>query len=187
MSDLVHRKCAGAAAALTGAVLIAGCSTPSTTSAPGQSTSSAVSRTTASAPTTTAVPLPSPPAPVPTNSPAVPQPGAGGSAPAQCQTSGLVVTAGPAAGALEHGGAVVVFTNAGPTCTMTAYPGVNGVDGQQGTIARARRALRGTLGGLPPTEAHPRMVTLRRGQRASALLEGLNARTTGGDQERSTG
>lgn len=88
----------------------------------------------------------------------------------RCGTSKLRITVGAASPGVSHHGYVLRFQNRGGTCTLTGYPGVDGVSGQGKTLVSARRTKSGYLGGLRPGEPIPR-VGLARGKTASALLE----------------
>lgn len=163
-----HRRCAGVTAALTATVLIAGCGSTSPTSSPAPSTPSTIL---AAPPTTTA---PSPPPAPPSSSPPAPPPSTTTSGPPPCLTNQLSISDKPASGGLGHAGLVLVFANHGSTCTLTGYPGVDGVRGRA-AVVHAQRTLSGYLGGAKSTAT----VTLPGGQSASALLEGLGAPVSG--------
>lgn len=88
----------------------------------------------------------------------------------RCRTSALRITLGPASPGVSHHGFVLRFQNRGSACTLTGYPGVDGVSAQGKTLVSARRTERGYLGGLKPGEGISR-VQLSRGKTASALFE----------------
>lgn len=167
--------CAGAAVALI--VLAAGCGSSSTTTSPAPSTPSAASTTLAAPKTTT--PAPSPPSPAPSGPrsiPPAPPPGTTtpSSGPSLCLTNQLSISDKPASGGLSHAGIVLVFANHGAPCTLTGYPGVDGLRAGA-AVVHAERTLNGYLGGAKSTAT----VTLAAGQSASALLEGLDGPPAG--------
>ncbi|HJQ03340.1 MAG TPA: DUF4232 domain-containing protein [Jatrophihabitans sp.] len=75
---------------------------------------------------------------------------------------------------LSHAGYVLLFTNTGQiACTMTGYPTLTILDGQDRPVVRASPTPSGYLGGLRnPKPPFPTAV-LGPGGTASALLEGL--------------
>jgi hypothetical protein len=79
----------------------------------------------------------------------------------------------------EHSGVVLLFTNHGSRCTLTGYPGVDGLNARGKKVVSARRTRRGYLGGLSGHDARPRTVSLRHGSSASAVLEGYGAAVSG--------
>ncbi len=155
--------CAGAAVALT--VLLAGCGSSRTTTSPAPPTASAASTTLAAPRTTT--PAPSSPSPAPSTT----TPSGG---PSPCLTNQLSISDKPASGGLSHAGIVLVFTNHGAPCTLTGYPGVDGLRAGA-AVVHAERTLSGYLGGAKSTAT----VTLSAGRSASALLEGLDGPPAG--------
>lgn len=166
-----------AALAVATAALVTGCDSPSTTTSPTPSTRPTTSTTLSAPPantTTTTTPAP-PPAP-PRSSPAAPSPStttpSGG--PSPCLTNQLSISDKPASGGLSHAGIVLVFTNHGAPCTLTGYPGVDGLRAGA-AVVHAERTLSGYLGGAKSTAT----VTLPTGQSASALLEGLDGPPAG--------
>lgn len=166
------------AAVLATAVLTAGCGSSSTTSSPAPSTTAAASTTIAapSTPSASPSPAPSPTPATPSSPPPAPAPSttAPNGGPPPCLTKQLSTIDKPGAAGLGHVGIVLVFTNKGPTCTLSGYPGVDGV--RAGTaVVHAQRTLSGYLGGAPSVAA----VTLTAGQSASALLEGFGAPVSG--------
>lgn len=172
MPTTAHRRRASAVAALTLVALVAGCGSSGTTSSPTKSPApptTSVAPPPPAAPSTTSVAPPPSPAPSSTSSAGssanpAPVPGDGRTA---CPTNQLSISDKPASGGLGHFGIVLVFVNHGSTCTLTGYPGVDGVNGGT-TVIHAQRTLRGPLGGATSTMA----VTLAAGASASALLEG---------------
>lgn len=162
------------AAVLATAVLTAGCGSSSTTSSPAPTTTAAVS-TTIAAPSTPSA-SPSPPPATPSSPPPAPSPSttAPNGGPPPCLTKQLSTIDKPGAAGVGHAGIVLVFTNKGSTCTLSGYPGVDGV--RDGTaVVHAQRTLSGYLGGAPSVAT----VTLTVGQSASALLEGFGAPVSG--------
>ncbi len=79
-------------------------------------------------------------------------------------------------GGASHAGIVIVFTNRGPTCTIRAYPGVDGLGSDGQPVVHAKRTPDGYLGG-PGKSSDIRLDT---GAVASALFEGLDGRARGG-------
>lgn len=177
MSATTARKSACAAGALALTVLTAGCGASNTPPSPAPAPTTSTASATPAAPTTPSPsPSPSSPSPSPSQTQPVPQPStttpSGG--PTPCLTNHLSISDKPAPGGLEHVATVLVFTNHGPTCTLTGYPGVDGLRG--GTaVVHFQRTLRGDLGGATSTKT----VTVPAGGSASALFEGLGAPATG--------
>ncbi|MEY2450367.1 MAG: hypothetical protein QOH79_3843 [Acidimicrobiaceae bacterium] len=98
----------------------------------------------------------------------------GGSAGAQaprCVTGQLKVTFRNVEGGLGHFGVAIVFTNAGDSCVIVGYPGVDGVSADGSHVVEAQRTPAGYLGGA---RGDPPLVTLAKGEVASALFEGFN-------------
>lgn len=101
--------------------------------------------------------------------------------PSPCLTNQLSISDRPASAGLGHFGTVLVFTNHGAPCTLTGYPGVDGV--RDGTaVVHAQRTLNGYLGGTTSTTT----VTLPAGGSASALLEGFDGPEPGHECARYT-
>lgn len=88
-----------------------------------------------------------------------------GSTTAACRTESLRVSLGPGEGAAGHHYVPIVFTNAGPTCAITGFPGVSyyaGMDNHQVGDAAAR-------------DPEPiQRVVLRAGESAYAWLNQVN-------------
>ncbi len=151
----------GAAAGCTGAP--AGTVSPTT----GTTTSLATTSAPAVSPTTMAATTRAPGPP-----PAVPAPPA---ATAACADGQLRVGTAPVSSGLSHYGLLLVFTNIGrSSCTVTGYPGADGVSGAQ--VAAIPRTLRGYLGGVSGRRP---VIVLAPGAAATALLEGNSACVTG--------
>lgn len=162
MPDTDHRKRA-TAAALAVAVTVAGCGASHSTPAPAPPTTSLIPPTTKPAPSPTAAA----PSSSTSTSSTTTSPSSDGRA--SCPTSRLSISDRPASAGLGHFGTVLVFTNHGAPCTLTGYPGVDGV--RDGTsVVHAQRTLNGYLGGTTSTTT----VTLPAGGSASALLEGFD-------------
>jgi hypothetical protein len=90
-----------------------------------------------------------------------------------CTGAELAVTTGPQVAGLSHWGVPIEFANRGAApCHVQGYPRVVGVNASGKVVLRARQTPSGYLGGLEETSAPP-LVTLRPGQRASALMEGV--------------
>ena len=104
--------------------------------------------------------------------------GATGAAAPRCGTSKLRITAALASPGLSHHGYVLRFQNRGTTCTLSGYPGVDGLSAQGKRLVSARRTKRGYLGGLKPGQPIPH-VQLAHGKTASALLEYLDGPVPG--------
>jgi hypothetical protein len=67
---------------------------------------------------------------------------------------------------------VLLFTNTSPVaCSMTGYPGVDGLDGAGHRLASASRTLNGMIGFCGCTQAST--VTLNPGGVVSAVTEGV--------------
>jgi hypothetical protein len=146
------------AAAVGLAVLIAGCSSESDSSAPPPG---AVPPSPSIGP---AAVSPAPVSPQPTASKPSIRP-AGGSVPTSaepaqyCRLSELRVTAGGTQAATGHEGVPVHFTNVSQrSCDLSGYPGVAGLDAHGTQAAQAERTPSGFLGGFqhaddqePPT------------------------------------
>jgi Protein of unknown function (DUF4232) len=96
----------------------------------------------------------------------------------RCGTSKLRITAVLASPGLSHHGYVLRFQNRGNTCTLSGYPGVDGVSAQGNRLVSARRTKRGYLGGLKPGQAIPH-VQLAHGKTGSALLEYIDGPVPG--------
>ena len=95
-------------------------------------------------------------------------------APTDCTGIQIKVTAvdPPGGGAAGHRGVVLLFTNLSTTtCTMTGYPGVDGLGSGGNHIASATRTLSGMIGFCGCTT--PPTVTLAPGTTVSAVTEGV--------------
>jgi Protein of unknown function (DUF4232) len=101
------------------------------------------------------------------------RPSAKASAAARCQGKRLRVTLALASPGLSHHGYVLRFENRGPACTISGYPGVDGLSAQGRRVLSARRTKSGYLGGVGPGHPIPR-VRLAKGKTASAILEWID-------------
>ena len=88
---------------------------------------------------------------------------------ARCTTAQLRITFHGVPGDAGHVGAALRFRNTGRRCALEGYPGMDGVTAGGRVVVRARRTLRGYLGGARAV----RRIVLRHGATASALFEGL--------------
>jgi len=90
-----------------------------------------------------------------------------------CTFSQLSVTA-TGDSAAGHIGILVRFENTRtPTCELTGYPGVAGLDVAGRQVIQAVRTLHGFIPGVPAGRRPP-VVVLRTGQSASAFVEGTD-------------
>lgn len=89
---------------------------------------------------------------------------------ARCRAQQLRVTLAQASPGASHHGYVLRFRNHGGACTLTGYPGVDGLSATGTRVLSARRTKSGYLGGLRPGRPIPR-VGLANGKTASAILE----------------
>jgi Protein of unknown function (DUF4232) len=90
-------------------------------------------------------------------------------APATCRAKELGITLTQASPGLTHHGYVVEFKNRGRACTITGYPGVDGLNAKGHRILSAKRTKSGYLGGVA-SGAIPK-VHLAKGKTASAIVE----------------
>jgi uncharacterized protein DUF4232 len=102
-------------------------------------------------------------------------------APAACTGGQLKVTwtNPPGGAAAGHIGIVLLFQNSSTsTCTLSGYPGPDGLDSSGHSVAHATRTLNGMIGfcgcSTPPT------LTLGPGVVVSAVVEGDSAGASGG-------
>jgi len=97
-----------------------------------------------------------------------------GSAPPNCKTAQLHVSAGETGAATGHSGFPVLFTNTSSSaCRMSGYPGVALLDAAGRQVIQAQREPSGFMGGLPGHSAGPLpAIGLASGETASALVEG---------------
>jgi hypothetical protein len=101
---------------------------------------------------------------------------------AGCTPARTKVSLGGGSAGLGHAGEVVLFTNTGPSsCTLVGYPGAALVSatGRHGLLNIARTP-QGYLGGLSPSDKVDPVISLRPGERASALLEGEDSSAPSG-------
>ena len=104
---------------------------------------------------------------------------AAGSTP-KCTKTTLAVSLGAGDAGVGHRSIVVVFRNSGTSaCRLHGYPGVAALDANGRQVVQAVRTPNGYLGGLASGTALP-TVTLARGQRASATIEGLGFNASDG-------
>jgi hypothetical protein len=157
-------RLAALAAASGAAVLLAGCGGGSSSAAPATGSvlpaitttaSSSAAPTTIVAPTTTTTSS----TPAPTSATPTTQAAAGGGG---CTAATLSLSLGQGSAGAGTAGEPLVFTNTGSTaCTMTGFPGVSFVAGDQGDQVGAAATRTGPEGGP---------VTLDPGGSASALV-----------------
>jgi hypothetical protein len=162
------------------AVLIAGCSSQSDSSAlpPGAATPSPSVGPAAVGP--------APVSPQPTaGTPSIRPSGGSSPTPAEpaeyCRLSELRVTAGRTQAATGHEGVPVHFTNVSHrSCDLSGYPGVAGMDEHGAQAAQAERTFSGFLGGFQHADVkEPPTVHLRPGQQGTAVVEGTSNPTGG--------
>ena len=89
---------------------------------------------------------------------------------APCAAAALTATTSPTPSAAHQSGVVVVFTNQGPTCSVTGYPVVNELNGST-VVGAAKQTPQGYLGGQAQS-GPPQPVVLVKGATAASLLEG---------------
>lgn len=94
-----------------------------------------------------------------------------------CPTEQLKISVADGGAGLGHSGLILRFKNEGKRCTTRGYPGVNALMANGHVVDRARRSRSGYLGGAA---SGPRRISLRTGETASALLEGLSDSRSGG-------
>jgi Domain of unknown function (DUF4232) len=88
---------------------------------------------------------------------------------ARCQGKALGVSLAEASPGLTHRGYVIEFKNRGGACTITGYPGVDGLSAKGHRVLSAKRTKSGYLGGVfagPIPKVH-----LAKGKTASAMVE----------------
>lgn len=103
------------------------------------------------------------------HTPRAEHPAATKSSAARCQGNALGISLRPASPALPHHGYVIEFKNRGSACTITGYPGVDGLNAKGHRILSAERTKSGFLGGVasgPIPKVH-----LLQGKAASAIVE----------------
>ncbi len=96
---------------------------------------------------------------------------------ADCTNAQIKVTAisPPGGGAAGHVGVVLLFTNtSSATCSMTGYPGVDGLNSAGQKLASATRTLNGMIGFCGCTK--PPVVTLTPGHRCVGRDRGRRRR-----------
>jgi hypothetical protein len=105
--------------------------------------------------------------------------GVGTSTP-ECTASDLRISATGGGAGLGHQSEILIFTNTGSaTCFIQGYPGVAEIDQQSHILQNASRTPNGYLGGLGSNQSTPPRVTLHPGVAATALIEALDATTSG--------
>jgi len=97
-----------------------------------------------------------------------------GSAPPNCTTAQLHISAGMLGGATGHTAIPLLFTNTGSQeCRLSGYPGVAGLDGDGRQVTQAQRQPNGFIGGLHDYSGGPLpAIGLSSGETGSALIEG---------------
>jgi hypothetical protein len=86
-----------------------------------------------------------------------------------CASRQLVISVGTLSAAAGHLALPIRFHDGGGTCSMRGFPRVDGLSASGRVIIRAKRALTGYFG-----RWRIATITLKNGQTASALLEGLD-------------
>jgi Protein of unknown function (DUF4232) len=86
-----------------------------------------------------------------------------------CASRQLVISLGTLSAGLGHLALPIRFHDRGGTCSLRGFPRVDGLSASGRVIIRAKRALKGYYG-----RWRIATITLRNGQFASALLEGLD-------------
>ncbi len=89
--------------------------------------------------------------------------------PRPCASRQLVISLGTLSAALGHLALPIRFRDRGGTCSLRGFPRVDGLSASGRVIIRAKRALKGYFG-----RWRIATITLKNGQTASALLEGLD-------------
>jgi hypothetical protein len=102
---------------------------------------------------------------------------AGAAAPVpECQGALIQVSHSHPQGATGHGNVVLIFRNISQgTCSLRGYPGLDAIGPHGGTLAHARRSLKGFTGGANAV----RTIVLHSFQRASSDVEWMNFRSNG--------
>ncbi len=97
-----------------------------------------------------------------------------GSAPPNCTTAQLHVSAGKVGAATGHSGFPLLFSNkSSQECRLSGYPGVTLLDADGRQVMQAQREPSGFIGGLPSYSSGPLpAIGLASGETASALVEG---------------
>jgi hypothetical protein len=104
-----------------------------------------------------------------------------GSAPPNCTTPQLHVSAGKTETATGHSGFPLLFSNTSShKCRLSGYPGVAGLDADGRQVIQAQRETSGFFGGLPDYSGGPLpAIGLAPGETASALVEGTDGKLNG--------
>jgi hypothetical protein len=89
--------------------------------------------------------------------------------PRPCTSRQLVISLGTLSAGLGHLALPIRFRDRGGTCSLRGFPRVDGLSASGRVIIRAKRALKGYFG-----RWRIATITLKNGQTASALLEGLD-------------
>jgi Protein of unknown function (DUF4232) len=89
--------------------------------------------------------------------------------PHPCASRQLVISLGKLSAGLGHLAVPIRFHDRGGTCSLRGFPRVDGLSASGRVIIRAKRALKGYFG-----RWRIATITLKNGQTASALLEGLD-------------
>ncbi len=88
----------------------------------------------------------------------------------KCASHQLLISLGPESAASGHLAIPIRFHDRGDTCSLRGYPRVEGLSASGRVVVRAKPALTGYFGSWSITT-----ITLKNGQTASALLEGVDA------------
>lgn len=98
----------------------------------------------------------------------------GGSAPPNCTTAQLHVSAGKTVTTTGHSGFPLLFSNTSShECRLSGYPGVAGLDADGRQVIQAQRETSGFFGGLPGYSGGPiPAIGLAPGETTSAFVEG---------------
>lgn len=86
-----------------------------------------------------------------------------------CASRQLVISLGTLSAALGHMALPIRFRDQGAACSLRGFPHVYGLSKRGRVIIRAKPSLKGYFG-----QWHIATITLKNGQAASALLEGLD-------------
>ena len=87
----------------------------------------------------------------------------------KCASRQLLISLGPESAASGHLAIPIRFHDRGHTCSLRGYPSVDGLSASGRVVVRAKPALTGYFGSWSIAT-----ITLKNGQTASALLEGVD-------------
>lgn len=87
----------------------------------------------------------------------------------KCASQQLLISLGPESAASGHLAIPIRFHDSGNTCSLRGYPRVDGLSASGRVVVRAKPALTGYFGSWSIAT-----ITLKKGQTASALLEGVD-------------